>query len=62
MLLAAWSALLTMFLYQSADMSYRPPGVARMIELFKLLWDLFRHLNETAKWNALIDKARIPRL
>jgi membrane-associated protein len=26
-----------------------------MIQFFKLLWDLFRHLNETAKWNALIS-------
>jgi membrane-associated protein len=26
-----------------------------MIQFFKLLWDLFRHLNETAKWNALIE-------
>jgi membrane-associated protein len=25
-----------------------------MMELFRLLFDLFRHLNETAKWNALI--------
>jgi membrane-associated protein len=25
------------------------------MQLFRLLWDLFRHLNDTGKWNALIQ-------